>query len=208
MRSQQQLREEAARAGLRVESIEPYTLPSGERTWAARLSAPADDPWAAVRLLEDQTEDDASDPLVRTWALAILNEARRDFGQKGPTVGPRVRRRFAQLVQQSVQEEVAFIPEPGEVFQSARATIELGAGDCDDHARLVHALARAGGSAAELVILVDGTGEPYHAVAKIGDGTALRWAETTIPARFDEAPRAAFARCVRQGLVSPSRRGL
>ena len=200
MRRPADVEAEAQAAGLQVEQLAEVTLPSGERALAARLSF--DDPWAAVRLLCDRAAEDANDPRVRVWALALLRAAADTIGHEGPTVTAPLARAAARSLHASVQRSIRYVVEPRETFQSAAVTMELQAGDCDDHAALVYALAHAMGMPARICILTDAEGEPVHAVAKLYDGSAWQWAETTIPAGFGEDPQAAFARCKREGLIA------
>jgi len=80
-------------------------------------------------------------------------------------------------------------------------TLASGSGDCDDHARPVFALALAGGLPAAIAFLHHGgpSAQPTHAVAQLGLGGRLRWAETTIDAAFGEHPLDA---AIRLGLVT------
>jgi hypothetical protein len=155
------------------------------------------DPWAAARMLAEGAEDDTSDPVVRDWALAILAAVRAELGEPGPTMTPAVADLFAATIAANVQSAIAFVHERKETFQSARMTMARGAGDCDDHARLVYALAGAGGLPVQLVFLTvpeDGRQVPAHVVTQIGTSAGPMWAETTIPACFGEHPLDALDR--------------
>lgn len=151
------------------------------------------DPWAAARLLCILAEEDGCDPdpLVLGWANAILEETAAATGLSPED--PAICDAYLEAVHASVQRYVRFAPEEGERFQSAETTMVEGVGDCDCHARLCHALARAGGCASELRFFEAG-GEPVHAVAALGTTAGPAWAETTIAAAFGEHPQAAYRR--------------
>jgi hypothetical protein len=148
------------------------------------------DPWAAARLLFELAKEDAADPEVRAWALAIVDSVVAAHGDPpGPMIPPEVAADIGPAIVKAVQENVRFVHEPKETFQSASVTMRLGYGDCDDHARLVYALARAAGLPATIVFL-ERDEQPVHVVAKIaGD-----WAETTLPADYGEDPIDAYLR--------------
>jgi len=193
----------AKRAGLRVASVE--SVPSLDGSGAEVISSRMvfDDPWAAARLLFELAREDAADPVVRGWALQILRATADAIGEPpGPTLSPELRDAFAEAIHANVQQQIRFVHEPKETFQSARQTMAAGAGDCDDHARLVYALARAGGLSARLIFLEE-EGQPVHVVAKLGTSTGYRWAETTIPADFGEDPLHALARLQPAGGANP-----
>jgi len=166
----------ARRAGSRVLSLGEIQTPVG-RYASARLECP--DGWAGARLLVLLADEDARTSGGRAEALAMRQRARSDAA-------------FARAVFDRVQA-LQFLPERGEVFTAASYTLDVGAGDCDDEARLVYALLRAGGLPARLVFLSRG-GEPTHAVAQVRLGQAWQWLETTIPARFGEHPMSAKTR--------------
>jgi hypothetical protein len=193
MRTAAELHAAAERAGLRITSIEQVPTAGGGSELAAEMAF--DDPWAAARLLTDLAEEDASDPVVRAWALEILDAAAAAIGQRsGPTVSPELRDAAAETIHASVADQIRFVHEPKETFQSARVTIESHAGDCDDHARLVYALARVLDIPAELVFF-EQQEQPIHVVARLQDSAGVwQWAETTIAADFGEDPHEALAR--------------
>lgn len=210
MRSEADLRAAAARAGgIEVVQVERVPIAPGKTVLAAKLAFA--DPWAAARLLVELAQEDAADPTVRAWALQILTATARAIGEPlGPTLSPALRDAVAEAIHANVQAQIKFVHEPEETFQGADVTIELGAGDCDDHARLVYALAEALGIPAELTffeteegmialptILLQSAAEsvPVHVVARLqtSDG-AWQWAETTIDAAFGEDPFDALAR--------------
>jgi hypothetical protein len=94
-----------------------------------------------------------------------------------------------------VQQTVAYTDEETETFMSPAFVLSSGAGDCDDSARAYVAIARAAGWQARLVYFLQG-GQPAHVAAQVVDPVsgAWTWAETTIAARYGEAPFAALAR--------------
>jgi Transglutaminase-like superfamily len=193
MRTSDDLAQAARRAGLTLEQTERVAMPGGGSTLAARLTF--DDPWAAARFLTVLADQDASDPVVRSWALEMLKAATQENGQamSGPEMGPPLRELFARTIHANVQRQIRFVHEPRETFQSARATMQLGAGDCDDHARLVHALGRAGGLKSRLAFFEEDA-QPVHVVSRLGAARGYTWAETTIPAKFGEHPKVAYRR--------------
>lgn len=102
---------------------------------------------------------------------------------------------------------VGFEPEPGEIFVGPRALLARGKGDCDDHARMVYALLRAGGVRPRLAFLAGPDG-PRHVAAQGYDPiSGWTWIETTIapprapaPAELGEHP---FTAISRMGLSRP-----
>lgn len=193
--------------GIEILSIEQVPVSGGGTRIAARMRF--QDPWAAARLLVELADDDASDPIVRAWSLDILRATAQAIGEPlGPTLSPALHDAFARAIHDNVQAQIKFIQEPLETFQSADVTMQSGAGDCDDHARLVYALACAGGLNSQLVffededaeslplVMLGGEGtQPVHVVAQIQDSSgAWQWAETTIAAEYGEEPHEAFAR--------------
>lgn len=164
------------------------------------------DPWDAARFLYESAEEDAEDPIVRAWALAILDETAHAIGEDPttPTLSPELVDAYGEALHANVMQ-IKFVHEPGEVFQSARATMALGAGDCDDHARLLYALALAGGLTPHMLFFADPeVDEPVHVVDAIeaADGSPV-WAETTIGAHYGEEPFAALERLELTGAQSP-----
>lgn len=195
MRDRADLEGAAERAGLTITQIE--TLPDG--TISSRMVF--DDPWAASRLLIELTDQDAGDPVVRTWAYAILRATALAIGEEldGPTLSPGLLAEFIRALHFNVITQIKFRHEPVETFQSARETMKLGAGDCDDHARLLVALAKSAGVDAKLVFL-EADAQPAHVAPLLRDADAWWWAETTIDARFGEPPLAALDRLVAAGV--------
>jgi hypothetical protein len=195
MRDRADLEGAAQRAGLTIRQIE--TLPDG--TIASRMVF--EDPWAAARLLAELTDQDADDPVVRGWALEILGAVADALGESdaGPTLSPELLAAFVRALHYNVQTQIRFRHEKKETFQSARETMRVGAGDCDDHARLLIALARSAGVDAQLVFF-DEDDQPSHAVGLLRDASGWWWAETTIDARFGEAPLDALGRLQGEGV--------
>lgn len=150
--------------------------------WEVRCPSHA----AKVKLLDLLAWYDAKKHVgLRQVALALGGEA-----------GPKPEK-LARAIQKFVQKEVRFTREPNETFQSSYVTLVLGAGDCDDHARVVAALGRALGLKVRLATL-GRNGAPTHVAAQFGfpvkRPTVWLWAETTLKARFGEPPRAAKRR--------------
>jgi hypothetical protein len=195
VRTEADLRSAAAAAGLTVAGAELVPMPGDPSRSVVASRMVFDDPWAAARFLVAEAKEDATDPIVRAWSLAMLARTRRERGERGSQVSRELAQAFARTIHGNVQDAIAFVHEPKETFQSARVTMMAGAGDCDDHARLVYALARAGGLPATMTFLEEDE-QPVHVVAKIGGA----WAETTIPAEFGEAPLAAYARLSSEGV--------
>jgi hypothetical protein len=77
--------------------------------------------------------------------------------------------------------------------------MDLLAGDCDDHARLLVALAKAAGVEAELIFF-EADDQPAHVVAVMRDAQGWWWAETTVGAEFGEPPMDAVDRLQAAGV--------
>lgn len=151
---------------------------------AALIDCP--DGWAAARMLTALAESDVLRPDVQQIALMLRVAAPSDDA-------------FARAVQAFVKANVAFVREKGEVFTGPAVTLGAGFGDCDDHARLVYAVAKAGGIPARMALLYRrGAPGPSHAVAQLGVSGAWWWAETTVDALFGEQP---FDAAKRLGLL-------
>jgi hypothetical protein len=195
VRTQADLALAARSAGLHLDQVEPIVLADGSTELASRMSF--SDPWAAARLLQILADEDASDPVVRSWSLAILDAVAEDLGEdaSGPTLSPELVDAYARALHANVQQQIRFIHEPKETFQSARVTLALRAGDCDDHARLLYAAALAGGLPAQL-LFNDEDDQPVHVVTKLRDSSGWQWAETTLGAQFGEEPFDALDRLV------------
>lgn len=129
------------------------------------------DGWKAARLLLCLSNEDALTAGARDMALDIRS------GADDVT--------FAQKVQAFVQQRVKFVREAGEVFSSSWYTLAIGAGDCDDHSRLVYALLKAGGVPAGLAFMGAG---PSHVAPLAIIGGKPYWLETTVPAFPGEFP--------------------
>jgi hypothetical protein len=200
VRTEIELRKAAADHGLRVEWVEMAPIAPGSSEQVLTSKMTFEDPWAAAKFLLRSAKEDASDPIVRGWSLAILRHTAEQLGEdlSGSTVSPRLLDAYALELHHNVQRQIKFIHEPKETFQSARTTMRLRAGDCDDHARLLYALARAGNVRAKMVFFeVDD--QPVHVVDMLRNSRGWRWAETTFAARFGENPYNALAR------IKPSR---
>jgi transglutaminase-like putative cysteine protease len=93
-----------------------------------------------------------------------------------------------------VKVHVWYVREPKETFQSPTFTVQTGAGDCDDHAILMNAIARNAQLDARIVPLRKPSGEVKHAVVQIRLRGAWAWAETTVDAALGEHPLDAVRR--------------
>ena len=139
------------------------------------------DGWDAAKLLLELSVEDSGDPHIRQVAL--------DFRNRYVTDGD-----TARAIWSYVRQNVRFIREKIETFQSADYTLFAArAGDCDDHARAVFALASAAGLRARLSLLVK-EGQPAHVCTQIFHDDAWHNAETTVPAVYGEDPRDAGKR--------------
>lgn len=139
---------------------------------------------AKVRLLDDVATADARyDPRVRDLAIRLVD----GLGSLEPArVGP--------VLHAAVRDRVRFVGEGIETFQAPIDTWERRAGDCDDFARLLLALARSLGMRAKLVTWEGDPKRGGHATVQLHDGIAWRWAEASIKAEWNEQPRAAYQR--------------
>lgn len=174
----------AERAGCRV--VARGTLRDGGRTWpVVEMECP--DNAAAIRFLNEAAPLDASDPEVRDLALR-LRRAHPELVA------------FLRAVQAFVKAGARFLREARETFQHTLYTLRRRAGDCDDHARAVVALAVAGGAKGRVVGVANSQGKVAHVAPVVFDGTRWQWAETTIDASFGEHPRAAARRL---GVIRP-----
>lgn len=100
----------------------------------------------------------------------------------------------AEALQRWIQAHVGFVDEPMEAYPSALSVLLDGAGDCDDHAIVVVALAHALGMAATAEAFFWPESDGGHVAAQIRcDGDWL-WTETTIGATLGEHPIAAARR--------------
>lgn len=144
------------------------------------------DGWAAGRLLLALSIEDAHSP----GAQALARELRGGLDDVS----------FAEVVHAWVLARIAFVRERGEIFQSGAATINRGAGDCDDHARLAYALGVAGGLRGAIGVLHHGASAPpdkqgpAHAAALFYVDGGWTFAETTVHAGFGENPNDAARR--------------
>ena len=134
------------------------------------------DGWAAGRLVLALGCEDARAPWAAELAAALRERGRTDW-------------EFADAIRAYLRSRVRFQREPEgrELFQGGRYTLALGEGDCEDHARIVYALARAGGLSARLAFLHRG-GDPTHVAAQVLIDGAPVWIETTIAAELGEHP--------------------
>lgn len=174
------MRVASAQAACRIAEARVVMTPIGPRVYG-KVECP--DGWAAARYLLASSLSDAATPSARDLALQLRAEA-------GPDDLAYIRRVF-----DFVKQSVRFVREQGEVFARADVTLNAGAGDCDDHARVVYALLRAGGVPAALAFLYKpGEQGPRHVVALARHDGKWVWLETTIDAGLGEHPYAAATR--------------
>jgi transglutaminase-like putative cysteine protease len=156
------------------------TLNDNGRAWpVVEMECPDNE--AAIAFLNEAATLDTRDPEVRDLALRL-----RRAHPATPS--------FLRAVHAFVTSGARFVREPRETFQHTLYTLRRRAGDCDDHARAVAALTRAGGAKARVVGVANAKGKVSHVVSAVFDGARWRWAETTIHAAFGEHPRAAARR--------------
>jgi Transglutaminase-like superfamily len=197
MRTPSDLLDAAKSAGLDVTGIELVPIAGGGHAYSARMTF--EDPWAAARLLTELAAEDAGDPVVRAWAQEIAEATAEATGEtEGPGVSGELRDAIARALHANVQSQIRFVHEPVETFQSARVTMQVGEGDCDDHARLLYALAGAVAIPAVMTFFEEedeGQPVPAHAVVRLQDSDgSWQWAETTIDADYGEEPHDALDR--------------
>jgi transglutaminase-like putative cysteine protease len=168
----------AEHAGCRV--LARTTLDDGTTRWPV-LELECGDNTNAIRFLNEAAAHDTTSPEVRDLALR-LRRAHPDA------------RGFLAAVQAFVRASVRFVREARETFQHTLYTLRRRAGDCDDQARAVAALALAGGEKARVVGVANPSGKVGHVAPVVFVDGAWRWAETTIDALFGEHPRAAAKR--------------
>ena len=174
------LRRASARAGCRVVELGAHALGDvGGRMHEVGRVACADG-WAAARLVlalavEDSDTDGARELAAELWR------------------GVDSRRAFVSRVQRFVRNAIAFVRDKGEVFGGPDYLFELGEGDCEDQARVVYAILRAGGVPVRLALLHRG-GDPTHAVTQAEIDGRPEWVETTIAAELGEHPNRAAER--------------
>lgn len=168
----------AEHAGCKV--LARSTLDDGATKWPV-LQLECGDNRHAIRFLNEAAGHDTMTPEVRELALQLRRAHPDAHG-------------FLTAVQAFVKVAVHFVREARETFQHALYTIRRRAGDCDDHARAVAALALAGGEKARIVGVANTSGKVGHVAPVVFDGGRWRWSETTIDAFFGEHPRAAARR--------------
>lgn len=179
MHTEAQLRRAAANAGCRVLAIRRIQTAVGPAL-CARFEGRDNE--AAFRLLLEFALDDVGDPAARTVGLQIRDQ----FGPEQV--------RVARAIHAWVKKRIAYVPEPSETFQAPWYTIAVSAGDCDDHANLVNAIAHNAGLKARIVPVRNQRGDISHACAQVLVDGVWTWAETTLDAELDEPPRAAALR--------------
>lgn len=183
---EKELRDIARRSGARVLEIRHVrSQVAGVSVTIARMSVPSSQ--ASFVVLQNLAVSDAGDPIVRDLAWSI----RKQVGDDPETL--------ARAVHTWVKRCVSYEEERRETFESAAYTLQSLRGDCDAHARVVCALAKAAGLTARIVPLYESptSKEVAHAYCQIQVGGEWRAAETTLPAPgadFGEEPRAAAHR--------------
>jgi len=177
--SEQEIRAAVARAKCRTLELRKVSTEFGE-VWYGKHACP-DNP-STFRLLLEMAKMDEGDPLARSIALALYNAE------------PRSPERRARLAHQWVKSHVWFVREPKETFQSPTYTVRAGAGDCDDHAILLNAIAKNADLSSRIVPLRKPNGDVRHAFVEIRIGEVWVPAETTVDAAFGERPEDAARR--------------
>ncbi len=187
MHDEKDLREIARRSGakvLEVRRVRSQIAGAGDVV-IARMSVPSSQ--VSFVVLQNLAVADAGDPIVRDLAWAIRQQAGTD---------PEA---LARAVHTWVKNCIAYEEESRETFEGAAYTISAGRGDCDSHARVVCALAKAAGLPARIAPLYMNakSKEVVHAYCQIQVNGEWYAAETTLPtpgADFGEEPRAAAKR--------------
>jgi hypothetical protein len=167
----------AVRSGCAIKTMHVRDTGNGPHA-VTELECP--DGWAAARLLLAAAIEDSQTAGARDLALALRQNAPSDDA-------------YARLLHQYVKDSVRFVRESGEIFQGPAYTLAMGAGDCDDQARLLVALGLAGGLGAQMGYLHQGEG-PTHVAGRLCTRNACSWAETTVDAAYGEEPLAAARR--------------
>jgi transglutaminase-like putative cysteine protease len=175
LHSDVELREASRTSGCRM--LELRRTPDGE--WTGKVECPSNG--HAYRFFLAICSIDLGDPVARGIGL----EVHRRFAPD--------ELRMARAIHAWVKEHIWYAREPCETFQSPSYTCRVAVGDCDDHANLVHAIARNAGLSARIAPLYRGR-DVRHVVCQIRVEGRWCYAETTVDAEFDEEPRAAAAR--------------
>lgn len=174
-----EIRDAARRAGCRVLEMRQVQTRYG-LVWYGKHSCP-DNP-ATFRFLLELAKMDEGDPIARSLGLEFFGEHPKD---------PRAR---AAAIQQWIKDHIWYVREPKETFQSPSYTVQSGAGDCDDHANLLNAIARNAQLVSRIVPLLKPNGDVKHAVTQVQINGAWNFAETTVDAHFGEGPLEAVRR--------------
>jgi hypothetical protein len=146
--------------------------------------------WGAARFLLELARKD----VTRDWIKAFALWMRRETGGTDEA--------FARALH-NYGKSLPFFHETGEIFQGPQVTAKSG-GDCDCHARLIYAIAKAAGIPTELAFLHKGD-NPTHVYVRVYVGNRWTPIETTVDAAFGEDPFAAARRLgvVREDIGSP-----
>jgi len=177
--TEREIRDAVGRAGCRVIELRRVDTKFGP-VWYGKHSCP-DNP-ATFRLLLEIAGVDEGDAAARTIALDFVRRFPKDKAAR------------ARAIHEWVKANVLYVREPKETFQSPSYTMRSGAGDCDDHANLVNAIAKNAGLSSRIVPILKPNGDVKHAVTQIELGGAWLYAETTVEAQFGEDPKAAVRR--------------
>jgi len=140
---------------------------------------------SAICYLGGLARRDAQDPEVLALAAKLARDLRAELGREPSTA------ELATRVARFVRERVSFVREKDERFQPPLYTLELGQGDCDDHARMVAALLTAAGCDARIVGVANAQGNLSHVAAQVRDprhASGWPFIETTINAGADYRP--------------------
>jgi transglutaminase-like putative cysteine protease len=110
-----------------------------------------------------------------------------------------------------VKDNIEFRGEAGETIQSPEATINLGAGDCDDHATLLAALLRSLGYQTDFrtVAMNDSPDEYSHVYAVVQDKQTGQWIplDTTVERAYPGWEPDQIAREQTYGPMNPTNSG-
>lgn len=103
----------------------------------ARIHYNATDVASMVRLVAQQVEASVKDPWTRAYAIEIVRGSRAYVPAGGPSEVDQISRVFWH-----VKHNIAYVQDPRgyEFIASARRTVQLAGGDCDDHVVLVGSL--------------------------------------------------------------------
>lgn len=179
MHSEAEVRAAVERAGCRVLELRKSQTEFGSY-WYGKHACPTNP--HTFKLLLEIARLDEGDPVARELGLRFFRQYPRD---------PKAR---AEAIHAWIKDAVWYIREPKETFQSPEYTVKSQAGDCDDHAILLNAIAKNAGLTSRIVPLRRPNGEVKHAVGQVMIDGLWSFAETTVDAEFGEAPYDAVRR--------------